>query len=164
MKKISIISAISAVVLLSAFFGLKQYYKPVPVNVNPDGITMCNTDGDTIHVTFDVHYQRHLFAKTELLGSIYVDGIEYQTSYSRNYEGPDLTKGKDSYITLSLPIFHKAGTPSDTLFILAWRPDINLIYFAFHSKSNGGIFFGPADNAEAAQTLSNIYYTIRMWE
>ncbi len=134
MKNIALKIILSSAVLVTVFCALKWYYTPVPADWYPDGITLCNEDGDIITAKFQLYYQRRLFQRKRLEGSIFIDGTEYI--------------GRDGRL------FCQPGTLR-TVILYAAKPEIN--YIGLFPPGGGRGYIGPAENVQEYEAAERRY-------
>lgn len=162
MKRTKIIIYIVILFLIIlALVALKEYLTPKHKFIST---TLCSQNGECIDVILDVTWHRHLFAPTELKGTVTVGDKVYQSidingsdnfieRLNRKFHPPSLFYFRDvqgDWFHAEQMQLHYADRNSDTR-------NFNLIYMSITPPSKqGGVgtfYFGPATTVEEVDVI-----------
>lgn len=160
-KKIKkIIAAILFVAVILGICAIKWYRTPIHKYVTT---TLCSEDGRQIEVTFDVNWQRYLFAETELFGTITIgeriykkrpvdvgfwEGLKnkFQKASCRYIFVNNQTANLSEWNWLYL---EQANSNDNTM-----NFELVCICLIDAEESRGTYYYGPAGTAEEAKEVS----------
>lgn len=166
LKKIFIAVMLFVAILIVCALG--WYLRPIPKNVT---VTLCSLEGECVEAVFDVTWQRHLLAPTELKGTIELDGMFYRSvnidsnrTFMENLEMKLRLNGVSSPLIFQVWPTNKLLTDSDRIDfpfteIDSEIRDFELIAICVTRDGSPTFYYGPAGTAEEAQAVfTKLYY------
>ena len=178
-KKKILLRIVLPFVIVALFVGglvaLGQYWKPF---IRTSEFTVCNANGETKTVQFEVAFHRWVFAPTSVRATATIDGVFYGSFDTRfgfpgnsEWEKPTTegffdgleqkqTENRTSVLFTSQPLFLN-GDPfsddSDTVLLCAIAIDDDFQITAAWMKISDETFFGPAGTSEEAEPLNRMF-------